>query len=106
MVRVTDPSGLKWSVSRKWWDLLKLESPAFDGTPMETVQMFIQLPLMVMWPFWLAAKWLGVPWTIVIKRNGKQVGREKVRGWRSSGARVDEIARQAAAGTSSLPFGI
>lgn len=59
----------------------------------------IVLPFMLMWPFWLAAKWFGVPWTLLIERDGKEVGRERMRGWRASGQRVAELARQAEAGT-------
>jgi hypothetical protein len=50
-------------------------------------------------PFWFISHWLGVPWVIVIERDGKQVGHEEVRGWNRSGQRIEEIAHSAAAGT-------
>ncbi|MBI3691680.1 MAG: hypothetical protein HY239_13790, partial [Mycolicibacterium aromaticivorans] len=51
----------------------------------------IVLPFMVMWPFWLLAKWCGVPWTIITTRDGEEIGREQVKGWARSRARMEEI---------------
>ena len=53
----------------------------------------VVLLLFLAWPFWFAAKFLGVPWTIVIERDGRGVGTERVRGWRASQRRMDEIRR-------------
>jgi hypothetical protein len=53
----------------------------------------------VLWPPWFIAKWLGVPWVILIERNGSEIGDERVRGWRESQRRIQEIAESAAAGT-------
>ena len=50
-------------------------------------------------PVWLALKWLGVSWTILIERDGKRVGRERVAGWRRCGERIREIAASVQAGT-------
>jgi hypothetical protein len=94
-VKVTDPDGTEWTV-RRWW---------FTAMPSETgigfldmIIFVIMLPFMLAWPFWLLLKWLGVLWEIVIERDGVKVGTEKVRGWRRSGQRIDEIAQSAAAG--------
>ena len=44
-------------------------------------------------------KWMYAPdtvgdsWTIVIERDGREVGTERVRGWRASERRMDEIRR-------------
>jgi hypothetical protein len=96
MAKVTDPEGVNWSIRRWWWRTVPWES----GIALIDLIIFaIVLPFMLMWPFWLMAKWLGVPWTIVIERDGTEVGREQVRGWRRSGERIDEIARSAQAGT-------
>jgi hypothetical protein len=57
------------------------------------------LQIVVISPFWFVAKWFGVPWTIVIERNGTEVGEERVRGWRNSQRRIQEIAESAAART-------
>lgn len=96
MVEVIDPEGVSWSVRRWWWRTLPWE------TGFATIDGFfavLMLPFMLMWPFWLLAKWLGVPWTIVIKRDGSVAGKERVTGWRQSGERVAEIAASIEAGT-------
>jgi hypothetical protein len=36
---------------------------------------------------------------ILIERNGREIGDERVRGWRESQRRIQEIAESAAAGT-------
>jgi hypothetical protein len=84
---VIDPSGAQWSV-RRWW---------FKTIPYETgvdfldfIIFIIVLPFMIAWPFWL-------------ERDGQKAGEEKVRGWRKSGVRINEIAQSAQAGTFSLP---
>ena len=96
MAEVTDPSGAQWSVHRWWWKTLPWETGLEF---LDFIIFIIVLPFMVLWPFWLALKWLGVPWTIVIERDGTKVGEEHVRGWRRSGRRIDEIAQSAAAGS-------
>jgi hypothetical protein len=95
-VTVTDPDGAQWTV-RRWW---------FKAFPIQTgiefldfVIFLLVLPFMVVWPFWLMSKWLGARWSIVIERDGTKMGEEKVRGWRRSGERIQEIARAAEAGT-------
>jgi hypothetical protein len=62
-VTVTDPSGAEWSV-RRWW---------FKAVPWQSgiefidfIIFLIALPFMVVWPIWLALKWLGVSWSIEI----------------------------------------
>jgi hypothetical protein len=102
MVEGRDPNGVRWSVSRKWWGAGTLLLPAYTGLDaLDAIIFFVTLPVLVMWPFWLAGKWLGVPWTIVVKYGGKEVAHEKVRGWRASGKRIDEIARHAAVGAKT-----
>ena len=65
---------------------------ASSGTSTFGVIMFlIALPVLLAWPFWLLAKLCGVPWKVVTERDGDEVGREKVSGWRASGRRIDEI---------------
>ena len=49
---------------------------------------------LVLWPFWLLAKLLGVRWVVVIERDGHEVGRELVRGWNRSKRRVNEILHE------------
>ncbi len=96
MADVTDPDGVTWSVRRWWWRTVPW------GTGFATIDgliALVMLPFMLMWPFWLLAKWLGVPWTIVISRDGVKVGRERVKGWRESGLRMADIAAEIESGT-------
>lgn len=94
-VTVTDPEGETVTVRRWWWRTLPWE------TGFATLDAFIfllVLPFMLMWPVWLALKWFGVPWTILIERDGERIGRERVNGWRRSGERIYEIAASVQAG--------
>ncbi|ABM13381.1 hypothetical protein [Mycolicibacterium vanbaalenii] len=100
MEKVTDPDGVEWTVRRWWWKTLPYET---GFATLDAVILLIMLPFMLMWPFWLLAKWLGVPWTILVERDGEKVGRERVRGWRESRRRVSELAGMAAAGTMAQP---
>ena len=97
-VRVTDPTGAQWTVRRWWFKTIPYQSGIEF---LDFVIFLIVLPFMVLWPFWLLSKWLGARWSIVIERDGTKLGEEKVRGWRKSGERIQELAQQAAAG--SLP---
>lgn len=96
MEKVTDPDGVQWRVRRWWWKTVPWET---GFATLDALIFLIVLPFMVMWPFWLASKWLGASWTILVERDGTQVSRENVRGWRKSGERVRELAQQAQAGT-------
>jgi hypothetical protein len=95
VAEVTDPDGVSWSVRRWWWNA----SPWETGfATLDALIFFIMLPFLLLWPFWLASKWLGASWTIDIKRDGTKVGSEQVRGWERSGQRVEELARAAQEG--------
>ena len=96
MAEVTDPDGVSWSIRRWWWKTIPWET---GFATLDFLIFLVVLPFMLLWPFWLLSKWCGVPWTIVIKRDGTQVGREQVKGWKRSGTRVEEIARSAQDGT-------
>jgi hypothetical protein len=96
MAVVLDPHGRTWSVHRDWWP--------FPGDLLDFTDLFeiaIGLLFVVLWPFWLLAKLLGVRWVIVIERDGNEVERELVRGWRKAKARVNEVALQIASGDRS-----
>ena len=98
MVRVTDPRGSQWSVHRRhWYDLCTLGSIDVPGEMAAVVG--VVLLAVGIWPLWFVAHWLGLPWRIVIKRDGTQVDEEAVRGWGNSRRRMQEIAEAAAAGT-------
>ncbi|AQT82869.1 hypothetical protein B1R94_16740 [Mycolicibacterium litorale] len=96
MAEVTDPEGITWSVRRWWWKTIPWETgfATLDG-----LIFLVVFPFMLMWPLWLLAKWLGVPWTLVITRDGTEFGRERVAGWRRSGERMADIAASIETGT-------
>lgn len=106
MKTVKDDAGVTWKVRRWWWTTL----PWHTGfQTLDALIFVVVLPFMLMWPFWLAAKWLGVSWTVLIERDGVEVGREKVQGWRRSGERIQELADEVQAGTPAAglqPFAI
>lgn len=98
-VTVTDPTGTAVTVRRLWWSTLPWE------TGFDTVDSLIRLavlPFMLMWPIWLLLKWLGVPWSIVVERDGTRIARERVRGWRRSDERIKAIAASVQAGTFAV----
>jgi hypothetical protein len=97
MANVTDPNGLKWSVDRAWW----VFDPTAGGGGGDGLGEFVLaiLLMILLWPLSFVAHGLGLPWTIVIERGGRRVGKEKVRGWNRSGQRIQEIAQSVAAGT-------
>jgi hypothetical protein len=95
MTKVTDPEGVGWTVRRWWWKTVPWET---GFATLDALIFVIVLPFMLMWPFWLLAKWLGASWTILVERDGEQVAREQVRGWGASGRRIAELAEQAHTG--------
>lgn len=95
MEKVVGPDGVEWTVRRWWWKTLPYET---GFATLDAVILVLVLPFMLMWPFWLLAKWLGASWTILVERDGKQVVREQVRGWGASGRRIAELAAQARSG--------
>lgn len=98
MAKVSDPGGVQWSVFRRWG--FRYWHAADDIRSGDFGEIIIDLlQIVVISPFWFIAKWFGVPWTIVIERNGTEVGEERVRGWRNSRRRIQQIVESAAAGT-------
>lgn len=94
MAKVKDRDGTTWTVRRWWWRAIPWET---GFTTLDMIILLVMLPFMALWPFWLLAKWLGVPWTIVVERDDVEVDRERVRGWRMSGQRITELAESAKA---------
>jgi hypothetical protein len=93
---VLDPHGRAWSVHRDWWP--------FPGDLLDFTDLFeivIGLVFVVLWPFWLMFKFLGVRWAVVVERDGHEVGRELVRGGRKAKRRVNQIAYEIANGDRS-----
>ncbi|WP_242638706.1 hypothetical protein [Mycolicibacterium sp. S2-37] len=94
MPQFKDAQGVRWSVRRRWMPLLDYLNMASWGLNWFGVVMFvIALPFLIVWPFWFLAKFCGVPWKIVVTRDGEDVTVEKVKGWQASRRRVEEIAR-------------
>jgi hypothetical protein len=94
-VEVTDPGGVQWSVYRRRWYWRSADDA---GIELEWLAAGTLL-LVAWWPFWFIAHWVGLRWKIVTERDGTEVGDERVRGWRKSRRRIQEIAESAAAGT-------
>lgn len=106
-MQARDADDVRWTVRRVWWPFgtWLLDLPDWGG--LFVVGMVLMAPLVVIWPFWLLAKMFGVPWTLVIRRAGEEVRREKVAGWARSGERMAEILADARAGGGpELPPGV
>lgn len=102
MASFTDATGTLWSVERKWRpfpDVFDIEDDIFGW-----LGLLLALPALIFWPFWLLAKFLGVAWKIDIERDGRRVGREKVRGWHASSRRIDAITQEIRASQARHPF--
>jgi len=97
---VTDPNGRQWTVYRRWWPFGDIVDLAFDGL----FGLVLATPFLLLWPFWLLGKAVGVRWRIVVERDGAEIESHLVRGWRRSGARLDELALQIAGGWRSGHF--
>jgi len=98
MSEVIDPYGVRWSVRRRhWYDMSNWNDAdaVDDGWSLVT----FTLLAVAWWPVWFSTHWLGLPWRIVIKRDGKTVDEEEVRGWHESRRRIREITEWAAAET-------
>jgi hypothetical protein len=99
-VSVGDPRGARWTVYRRWGFRYWHATDARSGSGSDEFDFVVDaVQIVVISPLWLLAKCCGVPWTIVIERNGAEVGQERVRGWRRSGRRIREIVESARAGT-------
>ncbi len=100
MAKVTAPGGQSVTVRRWWWRTLPWET---GFATIDAVIFLIVLPFMLMWPVWLVLKWCGVPWTVLVEHDGTEIARERVRGWRASGARIEEIAAAVQSGAMPVP---
>lgn len=102
MATVTDPNGAQWNIHRGWWPFPDL-SDLFD-IDFFILSVIVSLPFLLLWPFWWAAKLMGVRWRIVIERNHTELGSELVRGYRRSGHRINQLAAEVAQGRRSGHF--
>lgn len=102
MATVSDPNGIQWNIHRRWWPFPDL-SDLFD-IDFLIVSLIVSLPFVALWPFWFAAKLVGVRWRVVIERNHTTMGDELVRGYARSGRRITELAAEIAQGRRSGHF--
>ena len=106
MPAVRDAANARWTVRRVWWPFgtWLLDLPEWGG--LFVIGMVLMAPLVVIWPFWLLARFLGVPWTVVVRRERKEVRREKVAGWTASRDRMAAILEEVRTeGGPELPEG-
>lgn len=83
---------MRWRVRRRWMPLLDyLDMLNWGANWFGLVMFVVALPFLAAWPFWALGKLCGVPWKIVVTRDGEDVAEEKVKGWRASGLRIAEI---------------
>jgi hypothetical protein len=102
MATAIDPTDFKWQIKRCWYVPPHMGA---TGIGMLDVIIFLfVLPFLIAWPFWLASKWLGAPWTIAIKRDGVLISEERVRGWRKCTRRIAELAAEAEAGVLTQKY--
>ena len=96
-VVVSDPGGVQWSVRRKWWPFFGADD-LLDLSFIGLLGLLLVLPLLVLWPFWLATKFLGARWRIIVERDHAEASTELVRGWGRSKARINDLALEIAQG--------
>ncbi|KUI24560.1 hypothetical protein AU195_01930 [Mycobacterium sp. IS-1496] len=87
-----DANGARWRVRRRWMPLLdRLDMLNWGNDWFGLLLFVIALPLVLAWPFWALGKLCGVPWKVVVTREGEDVAEERIKGWRASGRRIAEI---------------
>jgi hypothetical protein len=92
MPELNDSHGVRWRVRRRWMPLLDRLDDLNWGSDWFGVLMFaLALPFVLAWPFWALGKLCGVPWKVVVTRDGDDVATEKIKGWRASRRRIAEI---------------
>lgn len=98
MTQFHDANAVQWSVHRRWWNVDVVPDPSeLGGDFLSLVAgllcLVVWLPFALAWPFWLLAKFCGVPWKVRIRRNRDVVYTERVRGWSNSRRRLDGISQ-------------
>ena len=92
-VTVTDGSGAEWTIGRRLYPYWDDDAGAVDAFSL----------YLLGWPLWFVAHWFGWPWVVDASRDGTFVAEEKVRGWRRSRRRIQEIADAVASGSALAP---
>ena len=101
-----DAENKRWTVRRVWWPFgtWLLDLPDWGG--LFALGLLLMAPLVVIWPFWVLAKYIGTPWTLIVRREGEEMNREQVVGWAASRERMDAILRHVCSeGGPELPPG-
>jgi len=92
MRRCRDAEGVRWSVRRAWWPFGEGLWSSDDSGFFFWIAALYTVFVVIGWPIWLVAKLLDLsPWTINIRRKGKIVRSEKVKGLSASRRRMDEL---------------
>jgi hypothetical protein len=92
MERFRDAEDVRWSVRRVWWPFGEIVYASTESGILFWIGMLFTAPVVIAWPFWLLARFLGAAWTIKVRRKGKVVRSEQVKGFGASGRRMGEIA--------------
>ncbi|HPX35367.1 MAG TPA: hypothetical protein PLH92_01125 [Mycobacterium sp.] len=101
-----DPDGAWWTVRRVWWPYGSWLSEMDGAELLFALGLIATAPLVVIWPFWLLTRLAGQPWTLIVRRMGQEVHREKVSGWTESGQRMAALIEEARSGGGpDLPKG-
>ncbi|SEL46550.1 hypothetical protein [Rhodococcus maanshanensis] len=122
-MRFRDDRDVKWRVGRRWLPWRRRTKVPEWGSSLDSnglgddlisaiiaiVLAVLMLPvlllallvglefllLLLLVPVWVGVRVLfGLPWTVVVRRDGKVVHEEQIRGWRASEARIDAIGAQ------------
>lgn len=98
MTQFHDANAVQWSVHRRWWNVDVVPDPSelggdFISLVAGLICLVVWLPFALVWPFWLLAKFCGVPWKVRIRRNRDVVYTERARGWSNSQRRIDAISQ-------------
>jgi hypothetical protein len=93
MQRFRDAEGVRWSVRRVWWAFGDIEYAPTEWGILFWISFVWTACQLIAWPIWLVVKVVGLsPWTIHVRRKGKIVQSEKVKGFGASRRRIVELA--------------
>jgi hypothetical protein len=93
MQRFRDADGVRWSVRRVWWPFGEILYAPTDYGVLFWIAFIWTACQFIAWPIWLLAKVSGLSaWTIKVRRKGKVVQSEHVKGFRASRDRMRALA--------------
>lgn len=95
MPSVRDSTNVRWTVRRLRWPFGEMFFNPDWPDWLFVIGLVVTLPFVIAWPFWLVARFLGAPWTLVVRRKGREVRRESVKGWTASRQKMQEILAEA-----------